>query len=147
MHGALFVADQNVANLFLFEQFVVDRQHRPARIPEQVLDALVRQSLDHHLGPGHFPCHCRKLRCFFSSCGNKKGPEKGPSTAAPPPARPHGPGSGSAPLTITKLRSITVAHTKIAAKIVAALQKSSFNAPPRPLGLDASRRSARLVAD
>jgi hypothetical protein len=124
VHGALFVTHKDVANLVLLEQLVVDRQHRSTRIAEQVLDALVRQGLDHHLGAGHFPCHCLKLR-FLSSCGNKKGPEKGPSTTAPPPASRHGPGSGSAPPTITKLRSITITRTKIAANIVAAVQKSS----------------------
>ena len=42
--------------LVLLEQRVVDRQHRAAGIAEQVLDALVLQRLDDHLGAGHLSC-------------------------------------------------------------------------------------------
>ena len=41
VHRALLVAHQDVLDLVLLEQRVVDRQHRAARIAEQVLDALV----------------------------------------------------------------------------------------------------------
>ena len=39
--------------LVLLEDRVVDREHRAARIAEDVLDALVLHRLDHHLGAGH----------------------------------------------------------------------------------------------
>ena len=39
----------------LLEQRVVDRQHRAARIAEDVLDALIGERLDHHFRAGHFP--------------------------------------------------------------------------------------------
>ena len=53
MDGALLMAHQNVAHLLLVEQRVIDRQHRAAGIAEDVLDALIGERLDHHLGPGH----------------------------------------------------------------------------------------------
>ena len=53
MDGALLVAHQDVAHLVLVEQRVVDRQHGAAGIAEHVLDALVGERLDHHLGAGH----------------------------------------------------------------------------------------------
>ena len=52
--GTLLVADQNVLNVLLLEQLVIDRQHRTAGIAEDVLDPVVLQRLDDHLGPGHF---------------------------------------------------------------------------------------------
>ena len=65
MHRALLVAHQDVPDLVLREQRVVDRQHRAARIAEQVLDALIGERLDHHFGAGHFACHVIPLS---SSC-------------------------------------------------------------------------------
>ncbi len=53
MDGALLVAHQDVAHLVLVEQRVIDRQHGAAGIAEQVLDALVGERLDDHLGPAH----------------------------------------------------------------------------------------------
>jgi hypothetical protein len=60
MHGALLMAHQDVAHLVLPEQRVVDRQHRPARIAEQVCDALVGQRPDHHLGAVHLDAGVRE---------------------------------------------------------------------------------------
>ena len=79
---ALLVPHQNVLDLVLREQRVVDRQHRAARIAEQMLHALIVERLDHHFGAGHFACHGRHP--FFNSLphslpfayltANKKGP-------------------------------------------------------------------------
>ncbi len=62
VHGALLVAHEDVADVVLLEHRVVDRQHRAARIAENVLDALIAQGLDHHLGAGHLSGHRRLLR-------------------------------------------------------------------------------------
>ena len=51
--GALLVADEDVLDLVLLDDLVVDRQARPARIAEDVLDALVDERLDDHLRSGH----------------------------------------------------------------------------------------------
>ena len=59
MHRALLVPHQDVLHLVLREDRVVDRQHRAARITEQMLHALVGERLDHHFGAGHFACHGR----------------------------------------------------------------------------------------
>ena len=42
-------------DLVLLDDLVVDRQHRAARIAEDVLDALVDQRLDDHLRARHLP--------------------------------------------------------------------------------------------
>jgi hypothetical protein len=55
--GALFVPDEDVLDLVLLEQGVVDRQRRPARIPKNVLHALIDQGLDHDLRAGHLLGH------------------------------------------------------------------------------------------
>ena len=57
VHRALLVPHQNVLHFVLREDGVVDRQHRAARIAEQMLHALVGERLDHHFGAGHFACH------------------------------------------------------------------------------------------
>src|ERR1700733_1734205 len=54
MHRALFVPDENVLHHVLLKQRVVDRQHRAAGIAENMLDALIGERFDHHLGAGHF---------------------------------------------------------------------------------------------
>ena len=54
---ALLVAHQDVLDHLLLEDRVVDRQHRAARIAEDVLHALIGESLDHHFGAGHFLRH------------------------------------------------------------------------------------------
>ena len=46
MHGALFVPDQHVLDLFLLEQLVVDVEDRAARITEDVLDAFFLEAAD-----------------------------------------------------------------------------------------------------
>ena len=58
MHGALLVAHEDVLEAILLEQLVIDRQHGAARIAENMLDALVGESLKHHLGA----CHCARHR-------------------------------------------------------------------------------------
>ncbi len=59
---ALLVPHQDVLHPLLREQRVIDRQHRAARIAEQMLDALVGERLDHHFGAGHFLAHARHPR-------------------------------------------------------------------------------------
>src|SRR3982074_1943074 len=56
MDRALLVSHQDVADLILLKKGVVDRQHRPARIAENMLGPLVGERLDHHFGAGHL-CH------------------------------------------------------------------------------------------
>ena len=75
MHRALLVAHQDVLHLVLLEQRVVDRQHRAARIAEDVLDALVGERLDHHFGAGHFFVVIVRSTEFTSRSVIKKGPE------------------------------------------------------------------------
>ncbi len=82
MHRALLVAHQDVAKLVLLEQLVVDRQHRSARIAEDVLDPLIGERLDHHLGAGHLFCHVPLHSLDAPICPIKKGP-KSPCRAPP----------------------------------------------------------------
>ena len=51
------LAHEDVLDLVLLEQLIVDRQHRAAGIAENVLDALVDERRDHHLGARHRACH------------------------------------------------------------------------------------------
>ena len=67
MAGALLVADQDVLDLVLLEDLVIDRQHRAARIAENMLDAIVLQRLQHHFGAGHFAP-------FVLSAAHRSGP-------------------------------------------------------------------------
>ena len=53
MHGALFVAHQDVLHLVLLEQRVIDRQHGAAGIAENVRDALIGKRRYHHFCAGH----------------------------------------------------------------------------------------------
>ena len=53
VHRAALLAHQHVLDLLLLEQLVVDRQHGAAGIAEDVLDTLVGQRPDHHLGARH----------------------------------------------------------------------------------------------
>ncbi len=78
----LLVADQNVLHLLLLEDLVVDRQHRAAGIAEHMLDPLVGQRLQHHLGARHqlarshvLPRSSRVRLAPISVSGNKKGPQ------------------------------------------------------------------------
>ena len=57
MHGALLVAHENVLDAVLLVQLVIDRQDGAARIAENMLDALIGESLKHHLGARHCARH------------------------------------------------------------------------------------------
>ena len=59
VHGAAFLADEDVLDLVLLEQLVVDRQHGAAGIAEDMLDALIDERREHHLGARHRACHCQ----------------------------------------------------------------------------------------
>ena len=87
VHRALLVAHQDVLDLLLLEQRVIDRQHRAARIAEDVLDALIGERLDHHFGAGHFSCvivrSITQLAVPLAISENQKGAEK-PLFRAPP---------------------------------------------------------------
>ena len=84
---ALLVADQDVLDHLLLEDRVIDRQHRAARIAEQVLHALIGESLDHHFGAGHFLASSSHSahRSELEPAGPriKKGAEKPPVRAPP----------------------------------------------------------------
>ena len=58
MDRALLVADEDVLQAILLMQLVIDRQNGAARIAENMLDALIGESLEHHLGA----CHCTRHR-------------------------------------------------------------------------------------
>jgi hypothetical protein len=51
------VADENVLEAILLKQLIVDRQHGAARVAENMLNALIGESLKHHLGAGHRARH------------------------------------------------------------------------------------------
>ena len=83
VHGTLLVPHEDVAELLLLEQRVVDRQHRAARVAENVLDALIDERLDHHLRPGHFRLHrpapsFPRFRYLTDPSESKRPKEKGP---------------------------------------------------------------------
>ena len=59
VHGAAFLPHQHVLDFLLLEQLVVDRQHGPAGIAEDVRHALVGQRPYDHLGARHCQCHRR----------------------------------------------------------------------------------------
>ena len=65
MHGALLVAHENVLDAVLLEQLVIDRQHGAAGIAENMLDALIGESLEHHLGARH----CARHRILTNKTG------------------------------------------------------------------------------
>ena len=54
---ALLVAHEDVADLFLVEDRVIDRQHRAAGIAEDDIDALILQRFDDHFRAGHMSGH------------------------------------------------------------------------------------------
>ena len=76
---AAFLADEDVLDLVLLEQLVVDRQHGAAGIAENVLDALIDERLDHHLGARHRTCHCQLHRCG-DAAARSPGPAVGRGT-------------------------------------------------------------------
>jgi len=53
MAGALLVPHEDVPHLLLLKQLVIDRQHRPAGITEDVQHAIVPERLHHHFRTGH----------------------------------------------------------------------------------------------
>ena len=53
VNRALLVANENVLQPILLVQLVIDRKHGAAGIAENLLDPLVGQSLQHHLGASH----------------------------------------------------------------------------------------------
>ena len=57
MDCALFVADEDVADVVLLEDLVIDRQHRPAGIAEDDIDPLILEGLNHHPCAGHLFRH------------------------------------------------------------------------------------------
>jgi hypothetical protein len=61
----------------LLKKRIVDRQHRSARITEDMLDTLVHKRFDHHFGAVHFFAHC--FAPHFAPSEIKKG-RKGPFT-------------------------------------------------------------------
>ena len=73
MHRALLVADEDVLDVLLLEQFIIDRQHRAAGIAEEVLHALIAQGFDHHFRAAHFLHHRPTPHSLLSR--NKKGLE------------------------------------------------------------------------
>ncbi len=54
MHRALLMTDQDVLDPVLLEQLVIDGQHGAAGVAENMLHALINESLQHHFGA----CHC-----------------------------------------------------------------------------------------
>src|SRR5262245_37491168 len=65
-----------MAHLVLRKNRIVDRQHSATRIAEHMLDVLVGERLNHHLGAGHFPCHAVPFMVVVLSRRNKKGPKR-----------------------------------------------------------------------
>ncbi len=61
MRGALFVAHEKMADPVLLEQLVIDRKDRAARISENILNALVGQSLQDDFRAGHHASHRAQL--------------------------------------------------------------------------------------
>ncbi len=57
MHGTALLAHQDMLHGLLLKHLVVNRQHRAARIPEHMLNALIGERLEHHFSSGHGSCH------------------------------------------------------------------------------------------
>jgi hypothetical protein len=64
---ALLMADEDVLDAILLEQLVVDRKHGTPRITEDVLDALIGESLKHDLGACHRARHVGLTRLVKES--------------------------------------------------------------------------------
>ena len=123
VHRALLVPHQDVLDHLLLEDRVIDRQHRAARIAEDVLHALIGERLDHHFGAGHFPArrgsaahvcrhgplHSLEFRLIRRPFGNQKGAEK-PLVRAPPLADGLQPPPAMRLLTSTSALSNNIAH-------------------------------------
>ena len=63
MGRALFVADENMLNIFLLEQFVINRQHSATRIAENMLHAIIAQRLQDDLSTVYLFFH-RSIRAL-----------------------------------------------------------------------------------
>ena len=113
VHRALLVPHQDVLHLLLREQRVVDRQHRAARIAEQMFHALVGERLDHHFGAGHFRVIVVVLVSPFAR-RNKKGPRRAMSGRFPAALSGHRGGVRTFTTTVIILRNIVSARTFIA---------------------------------
>jgi len=75
---ALLMAAKHMNDLVILEQRVVDRQHSTTRITEDVLDALILQRADHHLGAAHFDrARLHALHCPVSVHANLPEKRKG----------------------------------------------------------------------
>ena len=61
MAGALLVTNEDVLDRVLLDDLVIDREDRAPRIPEYVLDTLIDQGLDDHLGARHLLVHVSHL--------------------------------------------------------------------------------------
>jgi hypothetical protein len=69
VHCPLLVADEHVLDGVLMEERVIDRKHRAARIAEHVLDPLILEGADHHLGAGHRLGHLSRSVSLVVSSG------------------------------------------------------------------------------
>jgi hypothetical protein len=64
MDGSLLVADQDVLELVLFEQLVVDIQHRAAGIAENEFDLFFLEAPDYNFCAGQLHGYFRKQRAL-----------------------------------------------------------------------------------
>ena len=62
MHGRLFMADQNMLDLVLLEQFVVNMKNRAAGIAEYIVDLFFLQAPDYNLRTAYHGYHPRLTR-------------------------------------------------------------------------------------
>ena len=74
MQRAAFLAHEDVLDLVLLEQLVVDRQHGAAGVAEDMLDALIDERREHHLGARHRACHCQLQECSAAAAAAGLGP-------------------------------------------------------------------------
>jgi len=56
MDGGLLMANQDVLDLILLEEFVIYMQNRTTRVAENVLDLFFLEAPDYNLRTGQ--CHC-----------------------------------------------------------------------------------------
>jgi hypothetical protein len=67
MDSRLLMPDQNVLDLILFEQFVVNKQYRAARVAENMFDLFFLEAPDYNL--------CARQLHFRQSNQNRAKPE------------------------------------------------------------------------
>jgi hypothetical protein len=68
MHSGLLVTHQNVLELVLLEDFVVDRQDRPAGVAEYELNAFLLKTSDGDLGAGQIDLRDNSRGGHFHFC-------------------------------------------------------------------------------